>query len=341
MIDVLAVVVLMAVVAWAGVKLVRDHAPRMGLMSVPNQRTSHLRPTPHSGGLGVVLAGGLSGAWLALSAGWTAGWSVLALSLVGASTGLWDDFRPLSPTPRLLVLFAICSGVLLLVGELPRLELPYGLAVDGWALLLLALLAGMWWINLFNFMDGTDGIAGAQAVFMLLAAAGMAAWAQPEVTAEPAWIWMLCLAAASLGFLAHNWPPARVFMGDVGSTYLGFMIFAFATLSIQMEWIAYSTWLILAAVFVADGSVTLARRILRGERFLEAHRSHAYQRLSRRWRSHERVAVLVLLINSFWLSPLALAAQAYPQYEWPIAAIAYVSLFAGVLAAGAGLPDDA
>ena len=124
----------------------------------------------------------------------------------------------------------------------------------------LLLLAGVWWINLFNFMDGIDGIAGARAVFMLLGGAVLSAWVNADVMSSPVWMLMLCVVAATVGFLLLNWPPAKIFMGDVGSTWLAFMIFALALLSVQAGWLSYATWLVLAAVFVTDATVTLPRK---------------------------------------------------------------------------------
>lgn len=108
---------------------------------------------------------------------------------------------------------------------------------------------------------------------MLLAGAVMAVWANAKVVSSPAWMWMLCIAAATMGFLLLNWPPAKIFMGDVGSTWLAFMVFALALLSVQSGWLRYAAWLVLGAVFVTDATVTLLTRMLRGERWYEAHRS--------------------------------------------------------------------
>jgi Fuc2NAc and GlcNAc transferase len=101
-----------------------------------------------------------------------------------------------------------------------------------------------------------------------LACAGLAAWGRPDVVADPAWIWMLCIAAATVGFLLFNWPPAKIFMGDVGSTYLAFMIFALALFSVQAGWLSCAAWLVLAVVFATDATVTLLTCMARGERWL-------------------------------------------------------------------------
>jgi len=252
----------------------------------------------------------------------------------------------LSAKWRFAVQMAVVAGLLATLGGLPPLMLWAGLGLDGWLLLGLLFFVGAWWINLFNFMDGIDGIAGMQAVFMLLGGAGLAAWANPAAFTSPVWMLMLCVAVATMGFLLLNWPPAKIFMGDVGSTWLGFMIFALALLSIQAGWLSYAAWLVLTAVFVTDATVTLLTRMARGERWYEAHRSHAYQRLSRRWHGdrkagHRSVTLLVTTINLLWLAPWAWACLLWPQWALGWVLFAYAPLVVGVAASGAGRPDVA
>jgi Fuc2NAc and GlcNAc transferase len=321
-------------------------AETLRLVQMPNHRSSHDHPTPNGGGLGIVVAGSLAGLGLVLFFGWVVGRWVLGLAAVLAAVGLRDDVVHLPARVRFGVQVVVCAGGLMALGDLPVLALSTGLELEvaGWALFGLLLLAGVWWINLFNFMDGIDGIAGAQAVFMLLAGAVMAMWAVPEAVHSPIWMWMLCTAAATVGFLLLNWPPAKIFMGDVGSTWLAFMVFALALLSVQAGWLSYAVWLVLAAVFVTDATITLLTRMLRGERWYEAHRSHAYQRLSRRWQGdrkagHRSVTLLAAAVNGLWLMPWAWACV-----QWPTGAVAFVvaAYLPLVLAAwwlGAGRPD--
>jgi Fuc2NAc and GlcNAc transferase len=174
---------------------------------------------------------------------------------------------------------------------------------------------------------------------MLVAGAVLGAWFQPGVVEVAGWLWMLAIAAATLGFLWFNWPPARIFMGDMGSTYLAFMIFALALLSVRDDWLSYPVWLVLGAVFVADASLTLLRRMLAGERWFEAHRSHTYQRLSQRWGSHRRVTLRAITFNLLWLAPLAWACLAWPRWAWFCVALAYGPLVAAILVVGTGKQD--
>jgi Fuc2NAc and GlcNAc transferase len=196
-------------------------------------------------------------------------------------------------------------------------------------------LAAVYWINVFNFMDGIDGLAAGQAIFMIGAAIFLvfdttsAAW-------SPLMLWMLAVAGATLGFLLLNWPPAKIFMGDAGSTYLGFMI-AFGALStIAAGWISVFQWLILGSLFITDATITLIRRALRGEPVMQAHRLHAYQHLSRRWQNHLPVTLVYTGINVFWSLPLAWFAGEAPS-SGPLAiAAAYLPVALLLLIAGAG-----
>lgn len=317
-----------SLLAWLGTYLALHYAEWLGLVQAPNHRSSHVNPTPHGGGAGIVLAGSAAGVWLA----WTqdgALWLISGLAFLLAVLGLWDDMRHLPARMRFAVQVLLCALLLQVFGDSTTLVLTG-----------LLLFAGVWWVNLFNFMDGIDGIAASQAVFMLVVGALLGAWFSLGVADSAGWLWMLAVAAATLGFLVFNWPPARIFMGDMGSTYLAFMIFALALLSVHEDWLTYPVWLVLGAVFVADASVTLLRRMLAGERWFEAHRSHAYQRLSRRWGSHRRVTLLAIGFNLLWLAPLAWASLAWPGWAWVCLVLAYVPPVTAMLALGAGKKDS-
>lgn len=326
--------------AWGVAFWVRFHAERLKLVQAPNHRSSHIQPTPNGGGSGVVLAGTLAGAGLALLNEWPLAWVISAVALLLAAVGLRDDIRHLPIAMRFAVQIGAIAILLAVVGDMPAIDLAMGLSLSGLLLYVLLLLMGVWWTNLFNFMDGIDAIAGSQALIMLLAAACLSVWGQPDievwVARNPGWIWMLCIAAATLGFLLLNWPPAKIFMGDVGSLYLGFMIFALALISVRSGGLSYPVWLVLGALFVVDATVTLITRMLRGERWYEAHRSHVYQRLSVRWSGHRPVTLLAIAINFLWLTPLAWACHVRPQWALEMVLVAYVPLVVGAVVLGAG-----
>jgi Fuc2NAc and GlcNAc transferase len=337
------VMVLSALVVWGVTAWVRHRAEALRLVQAPNHRSSHDHPTPNGGGLGIVVAGSLAGVGLGLFSGWTISWFVLELGALLAAVGLRDDIQHLPARVRFGAEVAVCAGLLFALGDLPSISFRVGLEFElgGWVLSGLLLLAGVWWINLFNFMDGIDGIAWAQAVFMLLGATALAAWTNANVVSSPVWMLMLCVATATVGFLLLNWPPAKIFMGDVGSTWLAFVVFALALLSVQAGWLSYATWLVFAAVFVTDATMTLLTRLLHGERWYEAHRNHAYQKLARRWGGHRPDTLRAVAVNMLWLAPLAGTCTAWPQWAFGWVLLAYPLLVVGAMVLGAGRPDDA
>ncbi len=328
----------------------RGYALRRGLLDLPNSRSSHTQATPGGGGVGIVAAASIAAVWLAIRNAWAGAVDdavavvvLVALALPLAWVGLRDDRQGVRPWQRLVVQIAVV-GALLGVLAIIRPAMA-ALALPAWCAFCLAWLSGVWWINLFNFMDGIDGLAAMQVVTMLSCAALLAAWQVPQVCQSVIWWVMLCVVAATLGFLALNWSPASIFMGDVGSTWLAFVVFALALTTVQRGWLSVASWSILAAVFVSDATVTLLRRLLRGENVWQAHRSHAYQRLARRasanrTTAHRSVGLLALAINLLWLAPLAAASLRQPQWSAVWLGLAYGPLLLGVSLLGAG-PSDA
>jgi Fuc2NAc and GlcNAc transferase len=165
----------------------------------------------------------------------------------------------------------------------------------------------VWLLNLYNFMDGIDGIAGTEC---LTVCAGGVALAALQQRWDGTMLVPAILGAAALGFLIWNVPPARIFMGDAGSGFLGMMLGVLALDAAHLAPGSLWCWLILLAVFTTDATVTLVRRVLRGARPHEAHRTHAYQHASRQFRGHRPVIIAVATLNIGWLFPLALAVQA-------------------------------
>jgi Fuc2NAc and GlcNAc transferase len=317
---------------------VSRQASHLGLVDVPNERSSHSTPTPRGGGLGIFIAVTLGvGIWsTSIHAGllWK---NILMGGAAVALIGLWDDVRSVSAHLRFSVHLVAAA---LLVWAFPgdsSIELAPGLSLGGLPLLLLACAGVVCLINVFNFMDGIDGIAASEAVFVT----GGGALILLLMGAERMPVVIVCvlLCAASLGFLLVNWAPARIFMGDVGSGFLGFSIAAVALWTMVERLMPFWAWLILGGAFIADSAVTFFRRLLRGENVASAHRMHAYQRLARRWSSHSRVTLSMTAINCFWLFPLAMVATAKPLYAPIAAGIAIIPLGIAGWAVGAGLPD--
>ncbi|MWV18085.1 glycosyl transferase [Pseudomonas sp. L-22-4S-12] len=281
----------------------RRYALLRNVLDIPNSRSSHTQPTPRGGGLAIVLAFSLALPW----ASWMGALSMVHLwALVGAGwlvalAGFVDDHLSLGALWRLLAHFVAAIWALVFLGGAPDL-LVLGVAVDlGWIGFALAVLYLVWLLNLYNFMDGIDGLAGIEALTVGLGAALLYAW----LGLWDALLLPVALALAAGGFLVWNFPPARIFMGDAGSGYLGLII---GMLSLQAALIDPGllwVWLILLGVFIVDATLTLGRRLARGERIYEAHRSHAYQHAARHYGRHLPVTLAVAAINIFWLLPIA------------------------------------
>jgi Fuc2NAc and GlcNAc transferase len=219
------------------------------------------------------------------------------------------------------------------LGGLPPLRVGTQVIVLGWPSYLLGAFGIVWALNLFNFMDGIDGIAASEAIFIALAAALLNAPLGANAgVAFAAWLF----AAACGGFLLWNWPPASIFLGDVGSGYLGYVIVVLAVAATRDNPAALWVWLILCGAFFSDATVTLMRRIVRKERVSEAHRSHAYQWLARRWGSHGRVTLAFLAVNLCWLLPCAVLAVRFPRYAAAAVVIALAPLTVLAIALGSG-----
>lgn len=318
--------------------LMRRYALAKQLLDVPNARSSHQQATPRGGGLAMVVSFGL----LLLAQSVLGDWdrrlaiAVLPAALMVAGVGFRDDHSHVSVRGRILVHGVAAAWAIYWLGGGLEIALPHGTLAIGWSGQLLVLLAMVWFLNLFNFMDGIDGIAAGEAVFLAFAGAWLAALSglQDLVYA------LLVLGAVALGFLVWNWHPAKIFMGDVGSGFLGAVLGMLAYAAVAADGLLFWPWVILVAAFVSDASITLARRFLRGERWYEAHRSHAYQRAARRW-GHLRVTSVVLLIDTGWLLPMALLAALLPAAGVLIALAAYAPLVLLAYRLGAGVSESA
>lgn len=324
--------------SWGMTWGVRRYALARSIIDIPNARSSHQTPTPRGGGVAIVV-GFLGCLTLVVVLGAVDVRSLVALLPAGAWVaviGLLDDHRHIPVRWRLLGHFLGSGWLMYWVGGLPALSMPWGAIDLGIAGDLLALVFLVWLLNLYNFMDGIDGIASLEAISVCLAGA-LCYW----VIGAGANAWLpLILAMATAGFLVWNFPPARIFMGDAGSCFLGVVL---GGLALQAAWISPPllwSWLILLGVFVVDASFTLLHRLIRGERIYEAHRSHAYQRASRRYGSHLWVSLAITGINLCWLMPLAVLVSLGRVPGLLALIAAYTPLVLVVARLGAGRPDD-
>jgi UDP-N-acetylmuramyl pentapeptide phosphotransferase/UDP-N-acetylglucosamine-1-phosphate transferase len=307
------------------VGITRAFLLRREILDVPNERSSHATPTPRGGGIGVILvllpAWGI---WTVLAAGsrpppdtFKEIGLIYAAVVVLAAVSWLDDLRGLGSLPRLLSHF-VAAALAVWALDLMVLDpsvfegMIFGYQPPAWTILTVVTILLVWFINLFNFMDGIDGISGVETIVIGLGAAvvalvGLAGGAMAGQG--------LILAFAGLGFLVWNWPPARVFLGDVGSTPLG-LLCGWALLSIASQGLWLSA-VILPLYYLADSGLTLVRRALRGENIARAHRSHFYQKAAQNGRSHAAISLAVLAIGAVLIAHSIVAAMFDPSVAWP------------------------
>jgi len=326
------------IAGWLLAGVVRRAAVQQGLLDVPNTRSSHANPTPRGGGIAIVivtLAAAAIGVLLHAIRGPLAVAWILGGGLV-AGVGFLDDLRGLSAVVRASVHF-IASIQLLKVVDPSAVLASLGVNPE-W--LVIFWVGGsvvvVWSINLFNFMDGIDGLASAQCLFVVLA--GMLLVGMGHGI-DSSLLPCIAMAGACAGFLIWNAPPAKIFMGDVGSGFIGFGLIAGALATSGRGSATLWTWLVLDGLFVVDATVTVVTRLFRGQRIYEAHRSHVYQRLARRWSSHARVTAIYMSINLIWCLPWAIATTKSAKYGPVMALAALLPLCVAAIAAGAGRSD--
>ncbi|HVF39214.1 MAG TPA: glycosyltransferase family 4 protein [Gemmatimonadaceae bacterium] len=305
----IVVIVAAGILSWLLASRVRLYALDR-LLDIPNERSSHSSPTPRGGGLAIAVTtlGGIVLAtwwqWIPLNIG---------LALVGggamiALVGWVDDHRDLPALPRFAVQFLSAGWAVYWLGGLPALNIGVASAQLGFVGSILGVIGIVWAINLYNFVDGIDGLAAGEAVTTgAIGGVLLLAMGHPGL-AVVSWL----IAAANAGFLPLNWAPAKLFMGDVGSGMLGYLFAVLAIASENAGAVPLLIWVLLLGAFIFDATVTLGRRIAHGERWYHAHHSHAYQRMVQAGRSHAQVSSMVLAINLV-LALLAIVAWLRPK----------------------------
>lgn len=299
----------------------RKKALEAGDLDHPNHRSAHSHPIPTGGGASFVIV-----FCLALLVLWllniVASATVMAFLFAGALVslvGYLDDRFTLSPVTRLIAQFVAATWGLIWLSGIPNFgwteeSLIMVFIVNGCAILYL-----VWLTNLYNFMDGIDGVASIQAISVAL---GLVV-TQFFLAADLNWI-LIILSASIAGFLVWNFPKARLFMGDVGSGFVGLIL---GLVSIQLVWSSvelFFSFLIVMAVFIMDASLTLARRLMRGEKVYLAHNLHAYQYAARKYKSHVVVSLFIMIFNIAYLLPLAIAVSQGELSVWWGTLLAYM-----------------
>ena len=317
---------LAAFLASAGINaLLLSRARGRVAVDKPGARRMHRVPTPRGGGLGIALAIILFGLgpFLPIEP------RPLVPILLGVLAVAWiswrDDNGGVPPLRRLAVHAA--ASVLVVYALAPRLP-GAGPDAASWMLALVGLLiAGLitWSINLHNFMDGIDGLLAWQGVFVAGFLVTLPAAGLDPVLLVPA----VATAAACLGFLPFNFPKARIFMGDVGSTVIGLMLALLLLIAVRHGHLSMPAALVLPILFVTDATLTLVSRMIRGRRWYHGHREHCYQWLARAAGGHVPVSVGFLVANLMVVAPTVMVIRANPEQGWAIAAAAYATSAAG------------
>lgn len=300
--------------------LARKFALRNKILDLPNERSSHMLPTPRGGGIAIVISFSIVCIFLfhfnrlpiELYYTLTVG------GLIIAAVGLIDDVYTLNNKVRLVTQFFVAGWALYWLHGFPLLDLGTWKLAIGQFGSVIATFAIVWLINLYNFMDGIDSLAGIEGLFTAVASA-FAFWILGYDNYSNL---MLLFAAAVAGFTIFNWPPAKIFMGDVGSSYLGYVLAVIGISTAKQNVMPITFWIILLGVFICDATFTLIHRAWQGKRIYIAHREHAYQHLNICGLSHKHISLAVLFINMFILLPLAFEVLNEPKKSiWFVSAM--------------------
>jgi Fuc2NAc and GlcNAc transferase len=277
-----------------------NYAVTRGILDLPNSRSAHKVITPRGGGFPVLLLWGilLGGSIYYFHLSYQLA-LIFCPALVVGYLGYIDDRKSLAALPRLLVQFLAAAVFLVALGatEIAILPIPF---LPLWALFLILAIGVVWFTNLFNFMDGMDGIAATEALFFF----GLASYVFWQVGSDTLMLLSWGLVALLAGFLTWNWPPAKIFLGDTGSGFLGMLMAIMALVASAWYGVSIFVWLIVSGVFWFDASITLLRRLLGKKNILTPHSSHAYQRLLQRQFSHRSVLLMITGVNLFlfWMA---------------------------------------
>lgn len=311
----------------------RSLALRYRWLDHPNSRSSHTTITPR--GAGLIFAS------LIVGAAWLQSQHQSHIPLLGGIAvmliGWWDDIRNITASTR-CVLYAIFSGATIaLIGE-PIIQSQHSLIATAFYVSV-ATLGLMWLINLYNFMDGINGLATLEAIFVLLGI-HLVAHDTPYAQTFSSLHFFSC--AVLTGFLLWNFPKAKIFMGDAGSAFLGFFFGTLILISLKWQGPLLTTWLILFGIFIVDTGYTLMVRIGTSQNWSQAHRLHAYQLLTTRLKANHTLATsLLMIVNMCWLLPIAWLVQINVLNQIFGLALAYLPLVIACHWLKAGIPRRA
>ncbi len=280
----------------------RHYALKKNIIDNPNERSSHSVPTPRGGGVAVVLSYLLGVIFLLYieQLDITVGLILIGAGFVVALLGFLDDHGHINSMLRLAIHFLVAIGVVVSLGGFSEVVVFNGFKL-GFFANIIAVLFLVWLLNLYNFMDGINGIASIEAITTTLSMVVLYILVGDMLNHQI----LILLVACVFGFLLWNFPKAKIFMGDACSGFLGLIIGILALIALKADIALFCAWLICLGVFIVDATFTLIRRVVSGHKMYDAHRSHAYQILARKYNSHTPVTLGVVLINILWLLPIA------------------------------------
>ena len=320
------------VLSFLGVYFLKKSALRLKIVAIPNERSLHNKVTPRGGGviIAIVFLAFLLVFYITRQIMVAEFLVLFGGGLIMAVTGFLDDILELKASIRFIIQFFVAGWGLYWIGGIPstvffeRLPILYAIANA------VAVVALVWFINSFNFIDGIDGLSTSSATFFSLSIGGYFLWQG----IEPYGSLLIVLAACSLAFLCFNWPPAKMFLGDAGSNFFGYLFGAMVLITVKNGNLSIWTWLIILAYLITDTTTTTFLRLCLVKGWYHTHRSHAYQNLARVLDNHKFVTCLITGINVFYLLPLAYLSIQYQQYAWLAFAASVIPILGFVLKYG-------
>lgn len=288
--------------------LLRKYAIKNNVIDIPNQRSSHSAPTPRGGGVALVISFliGLVVLCLLKTISIEQLISLFIAGLIIAVVGFLDDHGHIAARWRLLMHFIAAAVGLYFLGKFPVIEL-FGYEFSaGWIGMIFGLVYLVWMLNLYNFMDGINGLASVEAITFSFSSCLLLLNTVPEASNSGLFSVLVMLGSATLGFMLWNFPKAKIFMGDAGSGFLGMVVGLIVLHLAMVSSSMFMAEICLLGVFIVDATITLLRRLVAGKKVYEAHASHTYQIMARKFDSHKIVTTTVLVINLIWLTPVAL-----------------------------------
>lgn len=315
----------------------RAYALKKNIIDNPNERSSHSVPTPRGGGVAVVCSYLLALVILIYTQQLTAhiGLTLITAGFVIALLGFLDDHGHINSMLRLAIHFLVAIAAVISLGGFAEVTVFNNIQL-GFFANIIAVLFLVWLLNLYNFMDGINGIASVEAITTTVSIAILYLLLNTSLNSDMLWL----LAACVFGFLLWNFPKAKIFMGDACSGFLGLTLGILALIALKENLALFCAWIICLGVFVVDATYTLIKRVVNGYKMYDAHRSHSYQILSRKWNSHTPVTLVVVAINLLWLFPIAYL-TVIQQWTYPEIGvlIAYLPLIFIAVRLKAGNPD--